>query len=237
MDPIEDHLATPVSSSSCSFITFAAIVIALQILISVISYPFLPDQVPSHWNILGQVDGYMPKLVAAILFPAISLLMAVLVRGLIMIGPRLGRANQHATLKYTDYILAAILLFTLAIQLLTIEVALQLPVDVPFTLNLLLSLLFIVIGSCLGKVRRNFWAGIRTPWTLVSDTVWERTHRLGSRLFVAVGLLGLATSFISVLRVLSVIVGVVVVTIVLVVYSYVVYRGLETGEKQDSSPL
>jgi uncharacterized membrane protein len=101
MDPLEDNTATPMSSSR-SFLVFATVVIVLQILVSVISYPFLPDQVPSHWNAAGQITSYMPKLFSAILFPAISLFLAVLVRGLIIIGPRLGRENQRAALKYTD---------------------------------------------------------------------------------------------------------------------------------------
>jgi uncharacterized membrane protein len=236
MDPLEDDAALPAFSSSRSFFTFAAIVITLQILVSVILYPFLPDQVPSHWNAAGQITSYMPKLFSAILYPAINLLIAILVRRLILIGPRLGRGNLRANLKYIEYILAAVLVFMLAIQLLTFEVALNWPVDFPFTLNLLLSLLFIFIGNFLGKVRRNFWAGIRTPWTLVSDTVWERTHRLGSWLFFAVGLLGLITSFFAALRLWVILEGVMVITVVLFVYSYLVYRGLEAGGKENSLP-
>jgi uncharacterized membrane protein len=136
----------------------------------------------------------------------------------------------------TEYILAAVLVFMLAIQLLTVEVALNLPVDFSFTLNLLMSLLFIFIGNFLGKVRRNFWAGTRTPWTLVNDTVWERTHRLGSWLFVAVGLLGLVVSFLPALRLWVVCAGVVIITVILFVYSYLVYHSLETGGKESSSP-
>src|SRR5258708_28004997 len=80
------------------------------------------------------------------------------------------------------------------------------------------SVLFIFIGNYLGKLRRNFWAGIRTPWTLASDVVWERTHRFGGWLFVIGGLLGVIMSFISVLRVWGFIV--VVVAIVVILYAY-----------------
>ena len=128
MDPLEDNTAASTSSSSRYFIILAAMIIIPQILISVISYPFLPDQIPLHWDVAGQVSGYMPKLFTTILFPAISLFLAVLARGLITVGPRLGLENRHATLKYTKNILQTVLVFMLVIQLLTIQVALKLPI-------------------------------------------------------------------------------------------------------------
>src|SRR5262249_17855295 len=89
-----------------------------------------------------------------------------------------------------------------------------------------LCLFFAVMGNLLGKVKRNFWMGIRTPWTLASEPVWERTHRLGAWLFVATGLFG----FVGVLAggpVVGLFVVIIGGALVPVVYSLVIYKRLE----------
>src|SRR5260370_38070645 len=72
----------------------AVLIIIVQILISIVTYPFLPDSVPSHWDASGQVNGYLPKLVNALLFPLLSIGIYALVRVLMTVGPRLGYHNQ-----------------------------------------------------------------------------------------------------------------------------------------------
>lgn len=121
----------------------------------------------------------------AVLFPLLSIGIYALVRILMTIGPRLGYQNQQrASAGVVNLILVGVLLFMLILQLTTTAIALGVPVDLPFVICLSISVLFIFLGNYMGKLRRNFWAGIRTPWTLTSDVVWERTHRLGGWLFV-----------------------------------------------------
>ncbi len=105
-----------------------------------------------------------------------------------------------------------------------------------FVIDLAVSALFIFIGNYLGKVRRNFWLGIRTPWTLASDVTWERTHRLGGWLFVAAGVIGIGTAFVPSLRIWGVVGSILVVSAILIVYSYIVYRQMETSGKNPLSP-
>jgi uncharacterized membrane protein len=133
-------------------------------------------------------------------------------------------------------ILVGVLLFMLIVQLTTTALALGVPIDLPFVLCLSISVLFIFLGNYMGKLRRNFWAGIRTPWTLASDVVWERTHRLGGWLFVATGLLGVIMSFIPALRLWGLMVVLVIVVIVLVVYSFVSYQRYTVDGKEPLSP-
>src|SRR5689334_10855500 len=73
----------------------AVLIIIVQILVSLVSYPFLPNSVPSHWDASGQVNGYLPKLVNALLYPLLSIGIYVLARVLMTIGPRLGYQNQR----------------------------------------------------------------------------------------------------------------------------------------------
>jgi uncharacterized membrane protein len=102
-------------------------------------------------------------------------------------------------------------------------------VDVDRAVNLGLGLLLIVIGNYLGKVTRNFFVGIRTPWTLASDEVWLRTHRLGGVLFVSGGAVILIGAFVGGVSALAVTTTVIIgIAAFLTVYSYVIYRRIES---------
>ena len=212
------------------------IIIGLQIAVAVGTYPFLPPIVPSHWDAAGNVNGYMPKLANAVLVPLMSIGIFLLLRVLLAVSPRLGNQDPHAMQRVIGLLLVGILLFMLVMQIITLAVALGLPMNVSFVINLAASILFIFIGNYMGKLQRNFWAGIRTPWTLASDIVWERTHRLGGWLFVGAGVLGMITTFIPPLRTWGVVGLVLIVSAILVVYSYVVYRQIETSGRNPLSP-
>ena len=176
-------------------------IIAIQIVIAVYGFVVLPDIVPIHWGANGQVDGYGPKWVGTFLHPLMSIGIYVLVRVLLAAGPRLGgRQSTTANLKIAKIVLVGIMLFMLIIQLVTIAQSLGVGFDMTMVVMLALSLLFIFLGNYMGKIQRNFWMGIRTPWTITNAVVWERTHRLGGWLFVAVGLIGILCSFIPSLR-------------------------------------
>lgn len=211
-------------------------IIVTQALVSIVTYPFLPDKVPSHWNAAGQIDSYMPKLGMALLSPLMSIGIVVLVQGLIAISPKMGKQNPKADRSIMNLLLVGITLFMLIVQLASTIIALGIAIDMTMVINLALSVMYIFIGNYMGKIRRNFWAGIRTPWTLTNETVWERTHRFGGWLFVAGGLLGVLISFIPALRLYGVPGITAVIVIVSVVYSYVVYQQVVGAGKQPLSP-
>lgn len=240
-EPVKnDPQASTVSARETTII--AALIIITQIVIALISYPFLPASVPSHWNAAGQVNGYMSKEVNAILWPAISLGIFILVRGLIALGPALGssRANAASNLRATkniaNLIVIAVMLFMLVLQIATTAIGLGIPLDLLFILNIALSILFIFIGNFLGKVPRNLYVGIRTPWTMVNDDVWNRTHRLGGWLFVAAGLLGLGLGFVPGLKLWGLVVAILIAALITVVYSYIVYKEIEGSGRDPVSP-
>jgi uncharacterized membrane protein len=228
---------TPTSSFFNGTTILALLIIVVQVLVSAGTYPFLPPMVPSHFDASGHVNGYLPKLVNAILLPGISILLFLILRFVTQIGPNLGYRNQRrANTHVVNLIMVGILLFMLVIQLLTTAYALGAKVDISLVVCLAVSVLFMFLGNYLGKLRRNFWAGIRTPWTLASDIVWERTHRLGGWLFVLVGLIGLITSFFPPLRFFGLFVPIIVVVLVLVVYSYILYQQYTVEGKEPLSP-
>jgi uncharacterized membrane protein len=227
MDPLENNIDTRAPLSSRSTLFFVAFVIVVQILLALVIYPLMPARVPTHWDAAGHVNGYGPKWMDTFLFPIINLGIFLLLRLLLNIGPRLGSTNRRTNTVVVDRILASVFLLMLIVQLTVAAQVFGLPVDSLFIISLALSGLFLYMGNYFGKLRRNFWAGIRTPWTLVSDTVWERTHRLGGWLFFVTGMLGIVFSFIPFLRLWGVVGLVLLDAVVLYIYSYLVYRRLE----------
>jgi uncharacterized membrane protein len=234
-DPGDKITPKPALQVSIDLLIWA--IIAIQIIVGIYGYIVLPDTVPIHWGINGQVNGYGPKWVGTFLFPLLSVGIYMFIRLLMAAGPRLGGHQATvANLRIAKVIIAAIILFMLVIQLATIGQSLGLGFDITTVITLAVSLLFIFIGNYLGKVQRNFWIGIRTPWTLTNEVVWERTHRLGGWLFVAAGLIGIVCSFIPSLRLWGIIVPIIAVCIFLYIYSYVCYRQQTQGEGEPLSP-
>ena len=99
-----------------------------------------------------------------------------------------------------------------------------------------LELFFALMGNSLGKVRRNFWMGVRTPWTLASETVWNRTHRVTAWLWVALGLVGFVIVLVFNWLVASLALLLVAV-LTPVLYSLILYKSLEKqGKLHDEAP-
>jgi uncharacterized membrane protein len=165
----------------------ALICAAVAFGMGILALPFLPAQVPSHWNIAGEVDGYSSPLTAALLTPALILALAVILPRLPKIDPR--RENYAQFQGTYALTINAIALFLTALHLLTLAFALGAGFDLARLVFLGLGLLIAVIGNELGRVQPNYFMGIRTPWTLADDEVWRRTHRLGGRLLAVAGAL------------------------------------------------
>jgi len=217
----------------------ALAIIAIQIIVAVYGFAVLPDTVPIHWGINGQANGYGPKWLGTFLFPLISIGVYMLVRVLLAAGPRLGgREATTANLRIAKLVIIGIMLLMLIIQLSTVAQTLGVDFNMATVVMLALSVLCVFLGNYMGKIRRNFWMGIRTPWSIANEVVWERTHRLGGWLFVAVGLIGIPCSFIPALRLWGVIVPLIAVSIILYIYSYVCYQQqVQQGAEPLSPPF
>ncbi len=149
-------------------------------------YPELPAQVPTHWDLQGHVNGTMPRFWGAA-FPALMILtLGILAPLLPLISPR-----RYAMTPFAN-VYGIVMLATqgtlLVIGVSTLLSSAGYAVPMPTVVLLAAGVLLMVLGNYMGKLRKNFFIGLRTPWTLASDAVWERTHRLGGRLFMLAGL-------------------------------------------------
>ena len=184
----------------------------------------LPDQMASHWNINDQVDGYMPKFWGVFMVPLITLGMFVLFLVIPSIDPL--KANIAQFREAFNLFIVLIVAFMLYIYGLTLAWSLGYT-SFRMSASMLpaIGLLFIFIGFMLRQAKRNFFIGIRTPWTLSSDQVWNKTHQLGSILFMAAGTLAVLGSFFGGATAFwMLMVPIFGSTIFLVIYSYVLYK-------------
>lgn len=196
--------------------------IVLSFILAAYFYPQMPENVASHWNAAGQADGYMNKLPGLFLMPVIS----VLVYGLLLIIPVMDpRKENIAKFRgYYDGFLAVLLLFFVYLYVLTLLWNL----DYRFSMTAFLAPAFGVLFYCCGvlieNAKMNWFIGIRTPWTLSSETVWDKTHRLGGVLFKAAGVLSAAGFLFPEYAVAFMIAPIVLFSLYLTVYSYLEYR-------------
>lgn len=187
------------------------------------AFPHLPDRVPVHWGMDGRIDRYGSRAEGALLLPAIATVLWLAMIGLPRIDPR--RANYAKFRPTYDLVVAAILLMMVAVDVAVIGTALGWPVPVDRVGPASVGVLFIVLGNVMPRSRSNWWFGIRTPWTLSSDTVWAQTHRVGGYLFVVTGVLLLGASLISGRWLGPVAVtGAVGTGVACTVYSYILWR-------------
>jgi uncharacterized membrane protein len=186
-------------------------------------YARLPQRIPSHWNLQGEVDGWMDKPWGPFMQPAIATLMLGLLWLLPRIDPR--RANVERFAEDRRLLINLIILFMAVVQAATFAHALGWPVQVDRVILASIGLLFVGLGNYLPRIRSNWFMGIRTPWTMDNERVWRATHRVGGRTFVAAGLvMALAALLPEPLREWTAGGAIAVAVAVPLVYSYVAYR-------------
>jgi len=184
----------------------------------------LPEQMASHWNFNDQVDGYMSRFWGVFMVPLITLGMFVLFLVIPSIDPL--KANIAQFREAFNLFIVLMVVFMLYIYGLTLAWNLGYT-DFKISTSILpaIGLLFIFIGFMLRRAKRNFFIGIRTPWTLSSDQVWNKTHQLGSILFMASGALAVVGSFFGGPTAFwMLMIPIFGSTIFLVIYSYILYR-------------
>lgn len=197
--------------------------IAAMFVAAAIAWPYAPEQMPTHWNLQGEVDGYGGKFVGLLLLPLISLGLY----GLFLVLPRLdpGYRNYKSFAGVYNLIRIALVLFLTGLYAVTVAAAFGQPVDVGMVVTLATGGLLVVLGNWMGKIRPNWFVGVRTPWTLSSKLSWDKTHRLAGWVFIVLGPLVALTGIVREPWMLFVALAVGGASLVwLVIYSYLVYR-------------
>jgi uncharacterized membrane protein len=196
---------------------------------SALVYRFMPDQIPIHWNIRGEVDGYGAKQWALFMLPAIMLAMVVLFYFLPALSPKHFEVDTFRSTYL--YIMLVVTAMFFAMHALILFASWKIAVrggtfDLGRPLVAGTFLFFALLGNVLGKVRKNFYIGVRVPWTLASDRVWNDTHRVAAWVMVGAGVCGFLITVSGVSLVIPIVL-LLAAGLIPVVYSFIHYKVLE----------
>lgn len=173
------------------FIVWSALIFKVMATAALLLYSSLPARIPVHWNAAGQVDGVGPR-AAIFALPALVALLIALWSALAAVSPRRFRVDEFAsTWWFAGLSVVGWLAYVHGVLLWELHTGAPYVSHAPRALLAGVCLLIVLIGNVMGKVRRNFWLGVRTPWTLADERVWYATHRLAGKTMVAGGLLAL----------------------------------------------
>ena len=216
-------------------IASAVMVVALLGVAVAVGNSLPPDlRLPTHWGIDGRPDDFSGKWPALLMPAGLTAFVSLLFWFLPKLEPRGVNFSRSTGLYLSTW--AALLLVMVGIDVAILSGALHwdLPVDriIPFSVGLL----FVIMGNQLGKSRSMYLVGIRTPWTLASEEVWMKTHRLGGKLMVLGGLVMVVGAFVTLpARTEAILYGTVLAIVVLVpiIYSYMIWRREQRGDQSN----
>ena len=203
-------------------------IILISFIVGAFVYPNVPDMIPAHWNAQGEIDGYMDKFWGLFLLPMISFGLFVLFVFIPKFEPR--KKNLEDFKDYYQGIILVTIGFLFYIFILSILSAFGYRFNMVQMMSPAFAALFYYIGVALEKVKSNFFVGIRTPWTISDETVWEKTHKVGGKLFKASAIITFFGVFFKEIAFLLMIVPILAVSVFAVVYSYVEYKKIHKGE-------
>lgn len=199
--------------------------ILLMLMGAVIFWNFLPAEMPMHWNVAGEVDRYWPKLYGAFFAPLLAALFVILFSFLSKIDPK--KEKYKLFRKPWEMIQLGILGFITYLQFVTIYMSMHPAADITKFIFVGIGIMFVLLGNYMGKIRQNYFIGVKTPWALADERVWNKTQRMGGIFFVLCGLMFILEAFLQWYIMPIFIVSISLTVIVPIVYSYLVYRGLD----------
>lgn len=198
------------------------VLIILAFVVGLLLYSNLPETIPSHWNVHGEVDAWSSKDFGVFFFPSITLAIYLLITFIPLIDP-LKKNYSKFDIPYFWFRTLFVLFFVL-LYFYTLWAALGTKLNINFFIIPAISILFILIGMFLPKVRKNYFVGIRTPWTIHSEEVWDKTHQFAGKCFIIGGILSIF-SLLFPQHFLSIFIAVILlIALVPVAYSYLIFR-------------
>lgn len=197
--------------------------IVLSGLLASYFYLHFPERVVNHWNFAGIPDGYTNRLGGAISMPIVLVLMYIC----FLIAPMLDpKGKRYAQFEGVYFIFKdVIMLMFFAIYVFSGLFNMGYPIQINYLVPWMIGVLMMILGNFMGKIKKNWFMGIRTPWTLSSENVWNKTHRMGGWMFLVWGLVIIITPYLPQAWGLSVFLGGALgVVLGTMVYSYYLFR-------------
>jgi len=206
------------------YIYSSLILIFLSFCLGSIAYPLLPSRIASHWNYLGQVDGYSSKFWGIFLLPIIMLVVFVFMKFFQKLDPKSENIKKFEG-SYNSFLFVFNIFFFI-VFLFTLLWSLGIHLYINKLMALLLAFLFYSVGNLMKATKQNYFIGIRTPWTLHNETVWNKTNTLGGKLFQVVAGLSLVGLLYPNYLLALVFIPLIVVMFYIYIYSYLEFKKL-----------
>ncbi|MCL4405563.1 SdpI family protein [Patescibacteria group bacterium] len=185
-------------------------------------YPILPNNIVSHWNSIGQPNGYMPRSLGSFTLPVISLFILLIFTLIPYIDPL--KANIKEFIGYYHGFMIVFMIFMLSIQLQVMlwNTGVQVATSIVAP-AVAFGILLFYAGIMTEHTKRNWFIGVRTPWTISNDQVWEKTNRLGGKLFKLCGIIAAIGAIFGMYAILLIAVPIIASAVFLVIYSYILF--------------
>jgi uncharacterized membrane protein len=197
------------------------IITFIPLIVNLIAYPHMADRIPVHWGITGDPNRYGSKM-EQLTLSALPFVLFLILNYLPSIDPKKESYKKHSgAFSIINFV---IILFLIITNLLGLFSALGYNIQFQKVVPVLLGILFIVLGNFMTQLRHNYFFGIRTPWTLASEYVWKKTHRLGGYVFVVIGLVPISSLFIGPLGMYLFLWAMGIGIALILIYSYFVFK-------------
>jgi len=196
-------------------------IVVMSFMLAFVLYPIVPEKLVSHWDMYGEPNGVMSKFWGLFLMPFISVALFLFFIIFPKIDPKSGNIEKFR--NYFDRFIVSLFVFLFYIFVLTLFWNIGSPVPIIPFLSAALGLFFFSVGSLVSHSEINWTIGIRTPWTLSSETVWKKTHKLGGILFKITGGIVVLSILVPQFSFVIVITSILLAVFISVVYSYILY--------------
>ena len=197
-------------------------IILISFIIGIYFYAQMPSMMASHWNAQGEVDGYISRFWGTFLFPIILVGLLILFTFIPKIDPL--KENIKKFRKYFDTFIILITIFLSYIYCLTLFWNIGKRFDMNIFIMPAIGIIFYYAGVLMENAKRNWFIGIRTPWTLSSENVWNKTHKIGGKLFKILGIISFMGILFPKYIIFLVLISALSVSMYTIVYSYFEYK-------------
>lgn len=189
----------------------------------IISFSFLPNEIAMQYNDDGSISWSINKFLGALIFMGIVTFIYVYYLILPILDPK--KRNYKSFTSTYSLIVTTVLIIVYFAEILIIVSNIGITMNPDIVINLILALLFIVIGNYFQKLRTNWFIGLRTPWTLSNEKNWKKTHRFTGRIYIILGLIFIIFTFLSVpTNWLVLILLVLFASVIPFIYSFIIYQ-------------
>ena len=204
--------------------------ILVSFLIGAYLYPYMPEKMASHWDASGSVDGYMPKLWGLFLLPVISAILFLTFMLIPKIDPLKGNIEKFR--GHFDVFILLLFVFLFYVHMLTMLWNLSYRFNIIHLLAPAFGLIIYYAGIMMENAKQNWFIGVRTPWTLSSEVVWDKTNKLAGKLFKVAGVLAAMGLIFPKYAIFLILVPVILAAVYPIIYSYQKYQQeIEAGSR------